>query len=511
MNDELDLRALDQRHEPDPAFRAQLRLRVRAISADEDPWGSSSKPPIPVSIDPETRRPRRPLRRVARGILLVAAAAAVVGGFVIITNREPRIMPLNPSPETVAVTSPATTVEAGTPASSPSPSILREPSREEVSAASDISTYPPLSGQTEITTTRKFASLRSCVSTSESQERVDNGLEPVAHPCSESLWAYATGTDDGDLHFGLLGEVDDVELSTVDERYFVASGRVPSSRDPGAPPLAWLIDSVTGARGALTWSNQPATLDGSTNALVLFDQPFPSFEYVEPFLPRVVDPEAGTIRPLAVPADASAAIPIAQLGTGRIWVGTAPAGGDLGLAYTDDGGATWTHAAFPEATRTTTQQFDVETSDRTELSTLSIAAAGERLAVTGGPRPGENRIFVSSDSGLLWQPATSLPTRATEPTALAPVSPENYIELYVLADGRLVILLSVDAYPLRTFVSASTSDWTQVEQSQPPMGTRSFFAVNQAGVAAIFNASGETPYRFSTDLVDWWQVPTVTG
>ena len=66
----------------------------------------------------------------------------------------------------------------------------------------------------------------------------------------------------------------------------------------------------------------------------------------ERFLPRVVDRRDWTISPLSVPDDATAALSIAQPGSDRIWVGTAP-DGKLGLAYTDDGGASWTDVELP--------------------------------------------------------------------------------------------------------------------------------------------------------------------
>ena len=65
-------------------------------------------------------------------------------------------------------------------------------------------------------------------------------------------------------------------------------------------------------------------------------------------LPKVVDARDGTIRPLAMPDNVVAGLPVAQHGTGRIWVGTDPDGDGLGLAYSDDGGATWNEVALPE-------------------------------------------------------------------------------------------------------------------------------------------------------------------
>ena len=60
----------------------------------------------------------------------------------------------------------------------------------------------------------------------------------------------------------------------------------------------------------------------------------------------MIDGRDGTIRPLAVPDNASADVPVIQAGTGRIWIGTTDRS-DIGIAYSDDGGATWTHVALP--------------------------------------------------------------------------------------------------------------------------------------------------------------------
>ena len=85
--------------------------------------------------------------------------------------------------------------------------------------------------------------------------------------------------------------------------------------------------------------------------MVLFPAPNPipwNTDSGERFLPRVVDRRDWTIRPMSVPDDATATLAIHQPGSGRIWIGTAPDGGDVGLAYTDDGGASWTDVELPE-------------------------------------------------------------------------------------------------------------------------------------------------------------------
>ena len=112
----------------------------------------------------------------------------------------------------------------------------------------------------------------------------------------------------------------------------------------------------------------------------------------ELFLPRVVDARDGTIRPLAVPDNASANLPVTQTGTGRIWIGTAPDGHDLGeeeddvvqvagFAYSDDGGATWTEVTIPAAALCEAERLATK-----DPRALSIAADGDRIAVTSPGR-----------------------------------------------------------------------------------------------------------------------------
>ena len=87
---------------------------------------------------------------------------------------------------------------------------------------------------------------------------------------------------------------------------------------------------------------------------------------------------------MSVPEDATAALAIHQPGSGRIWIGTAPDGGDVGLAYTDDGGASWTDVELPEPLRRTSEELLVLGSD----DLLVVAASGDHVAVTeawGGP------------------------------------------------------------------------------------------------------------------------------
>ena len=154
-----------------------------------------------------------------------------------------------------------------------------------------------------------------------------------------------TGSADSPaVHYGMLGDADDLVLSSLDDRLFVASPASLSQDSPSAPS-AWLIDSVTGQRGALRWVDQPTAMDSAEQVLAL-PAPHPG-RSGQRFLPRVVDRRDWTIRPLSVPEDATAAVEIHQPGLGRIWIGTAPDGGEVGLAYTDDGGASWTDVELP--------------------------------------------------------------------------------------------------------------------------------------------------------------------
>ena len=134
-------------------------------------------------------------------------------------------------------------------------------------------------------------------------------------------------------------------------------------------PTAWLIDSLSGRHAELTWRDTPTTVSAREQALVVSDGLQSVARSVrrsdhgrvsdgELFLPRVVDARDGTIRPLAVPDNASANLPVTQNGKDRIWIGTAPDGQALdeeevdvvqvaGFAYSDDGGATWTEVKIP--------------------------------------------------------------------------------------------------------------------------------------------------------------------
>ena len=87
MSDDLDLRGIDQRHEPDPQFRAALHSRLAAIVTGTDP-GSVTEALDLAMIDleraSEKRERSRNGRRMARVVLAVAAVVAI---FVVETRE----------------------------------------------------------------------------------------------------------------------------------------------------------------------------------------------------------------------------------------------------------------------------------------------------------------------------------------------------------------------------------------------------------------------------------------
>ena len=168
-----------------------------------------------------------------------------------------------------------------------------------------------------------------------------------------------TGSADGPaVHYGLLGIADDLVLSALDDRLLRGIFRVVvAGSGVGTSGMAdRLGDRST---RPLTWVDQPTTMESAEQVLALF-----------PARPDPVHTDSGngscpassterdwTIRPLTVPDDATAAVAIHQPGSGRIWIGTAPDGGDVGLAYTDDGGASWTDVELPEPLRPTSEEL----------------------------------------------------------------------------------------------------------------------------------------------------------
>ena len=272
MSDDLDLAGIDQRHEPDPAFRAALQRRVAAIVDGREPSGRSTdtRGSATVELAPASDPSASPRRgRAAWTIVAAASAAAVVAVVVVVISRSDPTAPADaPSPSVTVASppgSPVATTDATTPAFDPGSAIvLEDPPEDEIALASDAGTYRPGTGPTEVTGGRTYVSLRTC--------------NFVAQSCGGPRgWAYVVGSATSpDVHAGLLGIADELVLSALDDRFFVASGPS-SSQDPQAAPAAWLIDSVTGQRGALTWQDEPTTLSSPEQALVLFPahtQPF---------------------------------------------------------------------------------------------------------------------------------------------------------------------------------------------------------------------------------------------
>ena len=473
MSDDLDLRGIDQRHEPDAEFRAALRRRVLDIAAGIDP--SDPTDPVDfatVDIELVSRRAGTTRRRpLIRAVVAVAAAAAVVSAIVVVISRDNDTNPAD-TPSTLERNP------------------LEEPSPDEVERASDAATYLNGSGHTAVTAARNYVSLRTC------------DTEPVDYVggCVGRVgWAYVTGgADDPEKHYGLLGVDGYLTVSPLDDRLFVASSSPSSSQDPLSAPEAWLIDSVTGERGALSWREQPVTLNSPEQDLVLFAaQPNPYYtntDIVERFLPRVVDRRDWTISPLRVPDDATAALSIAQPGSDRIWIGTAP-DGKLGLAYTDDGGASWTDVELPQTLNT---NEELVTADEEGHYPLLVAATGDHVAVTqpwtGFDDPHDVFVYVSADAGDNW---------TTVPIASAAL---NGTEIFVLADQRLIIVLALDHYSERVLVSNSASDWSRLEDSGYEPAEHSHVDVNQQGILVNYG-TGLDEAIFTTDLNDWWTIP----
>ena len=211
------------------------------------------------------------------------------------------------------------------------------------------------------------------------------------------------------------------------------------------------------------------------------------------------------MRPLSVPQDATAALAMAinQPGSGRLWIGTAPDGGDVGLAYTDDGGASWTDVELPPSLRPTSEELVSVSPGGEQL--LVVAATGDIVAVAARwvMSGVDHRLFVSADAGESWD--------------VVPVDPgrgggvENGRRLSVM-DERLVFAVSSDSYLIDVFVSNSASDWSQLEAiddlSNSGVGVnRAEFDVGQRGVASLYTFDGRQHQSiFSTDLSDWWSI-----
>ena len=397
--DEVDVRPVD-------GF-AETPYTTALASTDPDSV-TETRDLATIDLEPTSAKSglRRRSRRVDQGILAVACAAAVVAVVVLVISHDDGITTVDTPFPTLAVTS------------------LEQPSRHEIQLASDAGTYSPGSGPIEVTAARRYVSLRTCA--------VD--ANPDARCEGPERWAYVTGSADAlEEHYGLLGIADDLILSTLDDRYFVASAPSSYTQDPTSALPAWLIDSVTGQRGALKWQDRPTTLNSVEQELALFPLPHLSPDYPQSgarVLPLVVDKRDWTIRPLNVPEDASPALAIHQSGSGRIWIGTAPDGGHVGLAYTDDGGASWTDVALPESLRPSSEKLQQSIATTGKDGSLVVAATGDHIAVTAvwDSEPGE--LFVSTDAGENWNTI-----------ALDPIY-GNGRGLFVLSDDRLLLVTS---------------------------------------------------------------------
>ncbi len=418
---------------------------------------------------------------------------------------------------------------------------MTSPSADAEAQATDDDLYRDGNVGTQVSAAGNSVSLRRC-------------RDSAAAMCGTG-WAYVTEVaGSGQVHGGLLGEASPVnlDLQLLDDRYFVVLERAPGTQ---APARAWLIDAVSGQAGVLSWRDEPTTLNSPEQMLLLCEEGYDSgatrcavaevwddtprveevgtvfaggtsvtqnslvagrYTYVpsEAGLPKVVDVRDGTIRPLAMPDSVVAGLPVAQHGTGRIWVGTDPDSDRLGLAYSDDGGATWNEAALPEQLRATSEELATSLSPYGE-DLLEIAAAGDRVAVAVSWGGDNNTVYVSDDAGTSWTKATSEPGG-------------NGVHLYVLADGRLVVMGSMDGHPSELLASTG-SDWAELEKvgdvhfADPGGLSERRFSINRAGVAMIptFNLPCDGTYPcpgytqdeserytidtidFSTDLMNW--------
>lgn len=411
---------------------------------------------------------------------------------------------------------------------------MTSPSADEEAQATDYDLYRDGFELMQVSAVGNYVSLRSC-------------RDSAFATCGNG-WAYVTGVaNNGEVHGGLLGELSPVNLHLypLDDRYFVALESAPGEQ---APATAWLIDAVSGQTGVLSWHDDPTTLDSPEQMLLLCQESYNSFatncavaevwddtpfvaevgevssggttvtetslfegQYTpmrtEAGLPKVVDFRDGTIRPLAMPDNAVAALPVAQHGTGRIWIGTDPDGDGLGLAFSDDGGATWSQVTLPEQLHATSEELANVVSD----DLFEIAAEGDRVAMARSWGGDDNAVYVSENAGKSWTTATSEPGG-------------NGVHLYVLADGRLVVMGSIDRKPSELLVS-TRSRWAELDKLDSsdlgrPLDGDSGFSVNGAGVAMIrsyilpcdfaYPCPGYTQdeargsvHDFSTDLTNW--------
>jgi hypothetical protein len=455
----------------------------------------TTEPPTPAHVDPHDDELAQVRRVTARYLDLDAPAVSTS-------------VDTSPAPPTFAAA-----IEAS--------GVLTSPSADELEQATDGDLYwdtvHGVDARTQVSAAGNYVSLRTC-------------RDDASSTCGTG-WAYVTGPVDGvEMHGGLLGEANHLDLHPLDDRYFVASENSPGAQ---APVTAWLIDAVSGKVGPLDWRDEPTTLNSPEQALLLCQPSYHTrcgvvrgpdaadggwrFLPTQGALPSVVDARDGTIQPLAMPDDVVAGLPVAQHGTGRIWVGTDPDGAGLGLAYSDDGGATWSETALPiDATSGELQEEGLSYGDQL----LEIAADGDRVAVAlSWERQGD--LYVSEDAGQSW---------TTTPSSF---DYGNGAHLYVLADGRLVLMWSEDFYPTEVLVSTGP-DWAELEEVNGRLDFSSSlssvegyerFSVNRAGIALVPSfiypcvasctvAEADMPARldtvdFSTDLTNWQTIESL--
>lgn len=512
---------------PDRAQAEELRQRLHARMAgnsSDDPHGRSDLHPdtatrdrtqgvapikeISVSATPTTDDRIYP-RRLAAVAAVIVVVAGVAGIVINSRNSDPVSTPTPPSATTTPVSE-----TSDVPTSLPT---------GEAAQAMDDTLYKDDFARIQVSATGNYVALRRCRTS-------------AVATCGTG-WAYIAGVSGSvETHAGLLGEAGALDLQVLNDRYFVASQSAPDSQ---APSAAWLIDATSGEATTLSWSDQPTTLNSPEQKLLLCQDSYntqcavtqvwdPDHEetYTDEIssggstvtstyvvtgasvavptgagLPKVVDTGAGTIQPLFMPDNVVATgLNIAQHGTDRIWVGTDPEGAEgLALGYSDDGGATWSEVALPEQLRGN--------------ESVQIAADGDRVAAVESW--GGEAVYVSNDAGQHWT------------TATAPTPEGNGAHLYVLADGRLVLMWSLDTYPIQLLVSIR-SGWADLEtvaDSFPdPTSNAGYqrFSVNRAGIAIMPSfiypsCGGSWPCpgydedqssvlgtsAFSTDLVTW--------
>ena len=184
----------------------------------------------------------------------------------------------------------------------------------------------------------------------------------------------------------------------------------------------------------------------------------------------------------------------------------------MGLAYTDDGGASWTDVELPEALRLTGEELLQSVATTRQEGSLVVAATGDHVAVTAkwDSEPGE--LFVSADAGATWN------TFALDPAY------GSGRGLFVLSDDRLLLVSSSvlgepTGRPGTTVtetlrVSTSAADWSHLNRSTGGISKVVSVAdtaveVNEQRVVVVYDVLGPTltPTLFSTDLEDSWTLP----